>query len=319
MPLDNEIRSYLFGSPYGRLISGNAIGGARIGLHSAAATIEYARATYSLYLTRKAATGKTASIRDFEDCLCDLRYRDYVHGKQRQINDEIIPLFGPNLPNLASKRLATVIELKWLPLLMTEADKDRLKIDFPVGGLPKNPDRFARRLRRLGADRRYFRLAGNQFLGRKLVWFTTEAEARRLKKSGRNGAGLAFSFCSGLGLGHHPPGAWLVLLTIPGAAIQKAGHYRPAFCDAGIHRWFMARSSISGGKVGLWGQTAELESLARGYAPYDGGPERVSRELASDHFDDATIGFELLGQVNLATASRSASTRLCSDVWIRRR
>jgi len=290
-----------------------------MGLHDPAATLDYARATYELYLSRKAAKGKGPSVRDLEDCLCDLRYRKEEPGRRRKINDDIIPLSNPDTPDLTGQRLATVVELKLLPMLMDRVDKDHFKIDISPGGQPKNPARLARRLNDLGSSGRRFRLARGKFLGRKLVWFTTEAEADRLTGSCTDATEMATHFCSGLGLGHHLPGTWLALLRIPGSAIQRAGHYRPVFCDAGVHRWFMARSSVPNGINGPWGQTAALKSLADGTTPYDGCPERVSREMTRSHLRNATIGFDLLGRVELNSGSNSASTRLCEDVWTRRR
>ena len=319
MPLNKEIRSYLFDSPFGRLIAGNAIGGARFGLYSKEATVNYVRAAYARYLNLKSAETIGGSARDFEDCLVDLRCHAPEEGKQRQINSDIVPLFGLNKPNLSRRKLATVVELQLLPQLMSQDDKDRMGIELSISGKPKDPYRLARKLKRLGVKGRRFQLADGEFLGRKLVWLTPATEAGRLRKSCTDADKMAEHFCDGLGLGHHPVGTWLVMLTIPGSAIQKAWHYRPVFCDAGTHRWFMTKSSQIGTPIGPWGQTAELQSLADGNIDYDGGPERVSRQVASDHLAGATISFDLLGEVKATNGSDTVGLRLSNDVWTRRR
>ena len=319
MPLNKAIRSYLFNSPFGRLIAGNAIGGARFGLYSKAATIDYARAAYAQYRDLKIAGVISGSVQDFEDCLANLRFQPFEAGKRRQINSDVVPLFSLNKPNLSRRRLATVIELQILPQLMSRDDKDRIGIELSISGKPKDPDQLARKLKRLGVSGRRFQLADGEFLGRKLVWLTPATEARRLRKSCTDTNKMAEHFCDGLGLGHHPPGTWLVMLTIPGSAVQKAWHYRPVFCDAGTSRWFMTKSSQIETLIGPWGQTAELQSLANGNIDYDGGPERVSRQVAGDHLDGATINFDLLGEVKTTNANDTAERRLSIDVWTRRR
>jgi hypothetical protein len=322
MPLNSLIRSYFLTSGDGRLISGNALSGARMSLHSGSEAIAYVNQVFQAF---SALPKAPATIRDFEDCLNDARFSPFLAKSPRSVITSVMPLSHPNRPNLAERQCFTVLKLQYLNRLISQPDKDRMGIDFPLGGTPKDPVAFADALARLGASGRQFQLAPGEFLGNPLIWFTTETAAKRaMAACRRSRRGFADGFCDVLGLGHHKPGVWLVLLAIPGSAVEAAGHSRPNFADAGTHRWFMARTSKPAApgarrRSSSWGQTADLQALATGLVSYNGGSERVSLQITSRHLGAARIGFELLGEVTGTSGSTTAGARLSDGVWGRRR
>jgi hypothetical protein len=309
-----ETRKYLLSTDNGRLLAGNAEAGVRMGLTRAAGMLDFFMSAHDAFV---AAGGVNAE--DFEDALHGLRVEPFVYGKAQAVLAAGLGFPDENKHNLAGQRLYHVMKLKFLHSLVDRASPLRTDITLPVGTEPKDPDAFLEDWNSLAADERQFSLS--TFLGRPIVWFTDSVGANNAERYGvSNGLSRADAFCEVLGLGHHQKDEWLVLLEIPGAAIQAAGHYQPLFCDAITHRYFMAKSSFPARPPSAWGQTANLHALAAGRSHYDGSPERISRQLAPSHFSRAdSIQVSLLGPVSRPTYPSGAPKRLSEDVWGRRR
>lgn len=158
-------------------------------------------------------------------------------------------------------------------------------------------------------------------LGRSLLWFSTKDSVHSLRRIKGIRDGRRANFVqSALGLGHYKVGTWLVMLKLPGSALEAAGHYRPTFCDAGIHRWFMAASSLRRSlPAGPFGQTCNLKLLDAGESCCDGHPERVAVQPWLEHFKGEPIRFELLGPVTENHGTPNAASRLSDGIWSRRR
>jgi hypothetical protein len=255
---------------------------------------------------------------DFEDALNDMRFDAFEHGKPQAVLPAGLGFPSFNAPSVEGTTLYHVMKLKYLWSIVDAMSPLHTEISLPIGKDPPDIDRFLDDWNGLAENERTFTPAG--FLGRPIVWFTDAvgADAARSIAAAHN-MPAADAFCETLGLGHHQQSEWVILLHIPGAAIQKAGHYRPLFCDAVTHRYFMAHSSRPGISGGPWGQTADLRALEEGDDVYDGAPERVSRQLETGHFGGEKIYVELLGSLSRRTYPAEAPRRLADGVWQRRR
>jgi len=218
--------------------------------------------------------------------------------------------------------------LRYLVDIVPTASPLRTTVTLPpLGTEPKDEQALHDAWRLLTRAQRRFPLAGT--LGRPLFWFTDADAARRARRLPRAaGETEADSFISLLGLGHYRADGlvnapkWAVLLRIPGAAADAAGHHRPSFADAGTHRFFMARSCmyISGVSTppDSWGQTANLDLL--GSAVYNGVRERVGWRLEPVLGGPVNIEVDLLGPVTRSRFSPDeAPEDLANGVWARRR
>jgi hypothetical protein len=133
-------------------------------------------------------------------------------------------------------------------------------------------------------------------LGNPLLWFTRREyiDATLAAHPGENQADV---LRAALGLVDLSVNEWIVLLTFSGAAVQRAGHYRPVFCDSGGYRRFKVSRTAAGTHDDDWGCTAHLFHLRDGLGSCDGLPERVALRPTSDDFLSERITFELIGQV----------------------
>lgn len=268
-------------------------------------------------------TPRKDPVRDFENCLKDARFIPPLPGLTWDVNAAEMPTALANRPNVSKWRCFTVVSLQLLEQIVSQADKDRMNVTFPIDGKPKNPAEFLQQVSLIPKRERHFGIESGQCLGWPVTWFTTSGTVKQIKTAcAKAGDDLPGAFCNRLGLGHHNPGTWLVLLSIPGSAVQLAGHYRPTFCDAGTHRWFMVRSSAAGtppSKPLTWGQTADLEALALGKSSYNGGSERVCFGISASHLGTSKVNFDILGPLAKTHGSPAACTQLANDVWKRRR
>jgi hypothetical protein len=253
------------------------------------------------------------------------RFTSLGYSAPERVNGDLVPLDSENVPELSGATVYSVIWLGRLPELIHPDDRDELRkhVDLPGDGLPDDPTKFIEQMNSLSDVERQFHLADGKCIGRPIVWFTTQESYENMtRQSGVTGRGIADTFCDLLGLAHHPAGTWLILLEIPGVAVQNAGHYRPAFCDSILlPSWFMARSSwpVGSSAHGPWGQTANLDALAAGHGSCDGAPERVARQLFRSDFDGLPLRFHLLGQVMNPNGTESAFSALSATIWSRRR
>ncbi len=320
MVLNNPLRKYFTESvSQGRLIYGNAVIGARVGLYPQLAAINYVNTAFTNLISDPSKI-PTSTV-DFENCLHDLRFSPYEYGKPRTVNTTFIGRPFLNTPDLSGETFFTVMDLQFFGTIVSDHDKTRMQVDFPVDGVPKTPDNFIGAVDSLGEDGRRFHIADDAIIGRRINWFTSRRTVESLLAKALKGGGkFADEFCDLLGLGHHIEGTWLVLVSLPGEAIQAAGHYRPVFCDAGSHKWFMQRSSKAKSKLRKWGQTANLKALSKGAPTYDGGDERVAHQLFPQHFNGRQLGFTLLGPAGTDAIERDiAGKRLTQEIFDRRR
>jgi hypothetical protein len=134
-------------------------------------------------------------------------------------------------------------------------------------------------------------------LGNPLLWFTLRdyVDATLDAYPKKNPADI---LRGALGLVEFRVNEWLVLITFSGAAVQRAGHYRPVFCDSGGYRRFKVSRTAAGTHDDKWGCTAHLHHLRDKRQECDGLPKRVALRPTSDDFQSEKITFELLGQVS---------------------
>lgn len=280
------------------------------------AVVRYFQTAHRLFLKRTA--GRTPTVADFEDALFDLRFQSRPYGVPRKVRSMGVGFPHQNTPDLSGDTLYTVMKLQWLHGLVDRASPLKTQIDLPINCPPADEAGFLDDWNSLADSERHFSLAG--FLGNPIVWFTDQAGVDMAERFGRDhGLDRADSYCEALGLGHHKQGEWLVLLKVPGNAVQEAGHYRPLFCDAVMHRWFMARSANDVPPPPEWGQTANIHALLRGVAEYDGPRERVARQIVPAHASTARIEVELLGKLSRSSHPDDAPNALVAGVWARRR
>ncbi|WCM28579.1 hypothetical protein NDN01_06560 [Sphingomonas sp. QA11] len=315
MALCPIVRAYLLDTVDGKLLGGNSASAVRNGHVTTAGLIDYFNRAH----TKMLAAPGGASSDNFESALHDLRFAPFEHGVRREVHDSGLGFPDADLSGLAGQTFYHVMKLRFLHFLVDTESPLMNDLDLPLGKDPRESDAFLADWEELTDDERRFSLNG--LLGSPIVWFTNEdgAKAARLY-SAANGIGLADAFCEVLGLGHHHAGDWMVLLHIPGSAIEKANHYRPLFCDAVTHRYFMAHSCLVPGPTRPWGQTANLRELVLGTIDYDGAVERVSHQLTPSHFEaDETIYVEMLGSLQRTKIFTAAPKRLADEVWVRRR
>lgn len=316
MALCPVVRDYLFNTDNGRLLGGNSGSAVRMGHASAKALVDFFATAHANLL---ASPPGSVSGGGFEAELEDLRFAPFTHGVPRVVYDAGMGFPLTNVPPLDGQTLYHVMKLRYLYDLVDSTSALATDVTLPVGVLPRDPVKFMADWDAVPPDERHFTLAN--FLGRPVVWFTDEAGAEAARQySADTGIGLADAFCEVLGLGHNDSGEWMVLLHLPGSAVQSANHYRPLFCDGVKHRYFMAHSCVLSATAGPWGQTANLRELALGAADYDGTFERVAHQIAPSHFGPTeTIHVEMLGPVARGSLSMVAPKRLADDVWARRR
>jgi hypothetical protein len=276
-------------------------------------------AFYNSAHRQMAATSSSSTPTGFENAMSDLRFAPFEHGVRRLVLDAGLGFPQLNSPDLTGQSVFHVMKLRYLHYLVDPDSALANDVSLPIGIEPREPDAFLDDWDSIPDNDRSFILTGA--LGSPIVWFTNETGEQAARAYSRStGLALADAFCEILGLGHHEAGDWLVLLRIPGSAIQEAHHYRPLFCDAVTHRYFMAHSCLLTSPSRPWGQTANLREMVLGNANYDGAFERVAQQLTPEHFTARDrISVELLGPVQRAKLFSSAPKKLADDVWARRR
>lgn len=325
MPLLDDVEHFLKNAPDGQRLYGNAIGGARDGLYGfdGVEAIFKAAAVDALPNETVDAQSNIKTFIESFNALCFIE----IPGKRATRLVNYVPMPLPNTPDISTETVYSVTNIVGLRRAMSEDDIRRLAAKSVVLKNPNNPTEetsFLSSLSSLSRDEKSFILPRNEGLGRFLLWFTTrecldEAETRCSLIS--DPLTLAESLRSRNGLGHRKGGEWLVMLTIPGKAIQRAGHHRPIFCDGGVGSecWFMSRSSDhSRFNGGPWGQTCELETLESGAGSYDGAKERVAVQPRLEHLGADRIYFEVLGRVDARFGTAGAMSRLTDGIWTRK-
>jgi hypothetical protein len=316
MVLCRRTRSYLLTSDNGRSMVGNSESSARSGLTTPVAVIEFYAAGHACFSSRIKVTSD--EIADFERALTSLRFEAGGDDQPRRVFDAGLGFPSEDVPDLTGQTVYSVMRLDFLRDLVDRSSP--LKgISLPVNSAPRSVTAFEAAWAELDPDERTFSLAA--LLGRPIFWFTDRRGAELAESYvGVRGLTRPDAYCETLGLGHLKRGMWLVLLAIPGDAVQKAGHYRPLFCDAIGHRYFMAGTSCPPGRPDPWGQTANLDEVRPGTLDYDGCPERVSRQINPSDFDGAPrISVELLGEVKRHDYPDVAPPILAAGIWARRK
>lgn len=309
-------RAYLLGSDNGRLLCGNSLISPRLGFADNEDVTNFFAAAHTAFMDELAEDG--ATISDFEDALFDHRFDPFVHDQPRAVREAGLGFPAADEVSLTGHMVYHVLKLRDIRHIAHRDSFLKAELNLLMDDKPRAIRDFKARWDSLTEDQRRFSL--DQSFGQPIVWFTNEAGVRRAREYGRaHDLGDADAFCEMLGLGHHEKGAWMALLHIPGAAVEQANHYRPLFCDAIKHRYFMMRSSLPDAEPGPWGQTANLREVKAGAIHYDGAGERVSHQLQNSHFDDGeTIFVELLGELE-RPAYTGAPSHLADGVWLRRR
>lgn len=216
-------------------------------------------------------------------------------------------------------KISTVATLATLIRLMSEADKERFEVEwgvrFNVSGASGGADFHAlfeqmlvRRLGRVAAASRTFRMAPDEAHGRPYLWFTSKDDFDQVLAARANrgftSADIARDF---LGLIHHGTTSWdtggpnhLVALHLPAAVAAAAGHMRPSVPQAFDNRRFVLSFAHPAATTRAdWGRTLDLDHFAAcSSGPPAGGRERVLLRLQADLFDgDMRVEFDHLGEV----------------------
>ncbi|MCR9196952.1 MAG: hypothetical protein NXH88_19620, partial [Hyphomonas sp.] len=300
-------------------------GGARDDLYPADHADAYLEAAIAAGAARKTESLLAEHELFVEECN---RMRFIERSEKRtEVREDLMPLPLRDTPDLSGQNVYSVTTLPGLARMLSDADTQRLaalSVRIPLDGNVVDAVAFREALELLDQNDLTFELDDDGGLGRFVLWFTTEdallvARDRSVRQS--DPLPLAECLRSVNGLGHRMAGEWFVLLTIPGAAIQRAGHYRPVFCDggAGPDTWFMGRSSHPARyHGGPWGQTCHLEALQEGAVVYDGAVERVAIQPRHAHFQAERIRFEILEPVFAKFGDSSALSRLSDGIWARK-
>lgn len=318
-----NIRNYLINNDDGKRFFGNAMYAVR---HQHYQFSSIRELFYDLVKQNNVVEYQD-SIERFKAESVNRRYREGLMRTEILGGPELQPFL--NEPDLTGKNVYSVTSLRALIDIMSLEDRRRLDLPASAEGDVVDPEAMSLRLDILGPDKCHFSLNASKGLGRFVFWFATQEcidAARAEHEAGRLGSsGPSLSFVELLrsrhGLGHFKKGTWLVLLNVPGSAIQKAGHYRPIFLDGrvGPDCWFMACSSKSSTDNGNWGQTCRLAGLDGSGSPYDGALERVAIQPRREHFDDEPIRFEVLGPCEQKFGDDRAMKFLSDDIWRRRK
>lgn len=313
--LSKAIRQYLLKTDNGRLILGNAVALVRMGMASANELVDLFDTAHSLAQSRKSGP---IQAEDFEYALNTICFPNGVATRPPQAWPVKKPKW--NTPDLTDSLVYTVIPLRFFNNIVPLDAPLRDFVELPTDGRePEDSEGFEQSWREIPETRLEFAALGDQ-LGRPLIWITDELSVRRARAMPLKGRRtIADSFVRLLGLGHYETGRWAILLTLPGGALQRAGHHRPTFADAGAHRFFMMRGACPWTPANDWGQTADLNLI--GERQCDGVPERVAWSLAPGPLENGeTIRVELLGKVTANLFATDAAPRmLANDVWARRR
>ena len=325
MSLFDDVEQFLRNDESGRRLYGNAIGGAGDGLYvlSEAEALLAAAAQNALPYE---STDSLENIEAFKQVFNGIRFHERP-GNRPTIRVDEVSTPHRDSPDLNGQTVYSVTTMSGLRHAMSEEDIRRLAsngITIRLDGTVEDEAAFLASLALLSPEEASFVIHSRKGMGRFIIWFTIERcfiDAQTRCSSSSDPISLAESLRSRNGLGHRKAGEWLVLLKIPGSIVQKAGHYRPVFCEGGVGSdcWFMSRSSDHGRfDGGPWGQTCDLEALQAGAATYDGAMERVALQPRQEHLGSDRIGFEVLGKVDARYGKADAMARLTDGIWTRK-
>jgi hypothetical protein len=310
------------GNPVARRLGGNAIAGRKLGFYSRTALLRFMRAM------DKDSFSPSPSSDDPDDLVTRvklIRFGNRGTDGRIEINDKLLPLPKKSVESscIHGSHVLSVMGLSRL--------KDLLPASFLTGDMSPYSDpsfpmgkkdelaALARHLKDLPVESRRFELTSGKQIGNPILWFTSEQvgsfldkEFERRQEFVRRKTGKFFGlsradwYVASIGLGHWKPCDWLALLRIPKSAVERAGHYRPAFPDGATYQWFMvAANAAEGQPCDEWGRTVDLRLLRKsGAVRVVGVHERVARQLQPADFKSPAaagqhelIEFEVLGKV----------------------
>jgi hypothetical protein len=308
-----------------RNLLGNALTGAAIGLHDDAQLSSF------FAMVNSRAGGARAN---WTNQITILRYPGGTPPRKFDIDGTNIPLhaLSGTTNHIGSGHVYNVIPFRRMWQVISSKDKAAPPFAYLPDTDYSNPlqvKELAAAVKKIPRRYRSFELDSMEQLGYPVLWVTSESGRQAIdsgykvaKKSRSFRGNLADWYSSVLGLGHRKAGDLIMLLKIPAAAVDRAGHFRPNFCDAVGHPWFMVGSSIVSLRTsGPWGQTADLEALRTRMAAIDGAPERVSRQLVAEDFDVSPgsspkrMLFDILGIVSHDAGQPSMQDDLAMRIW----
>ena len=264
------------------------------------------------------------------------RFGNQDHNGRIEINDNLLPLPAQDGAScISGSHVLTVVGLDRLrrllpPNFLLGVESPYADPGMPIGSAADQLKWLAERLMSLPPNKRRFELIQGKQIGNPILWFTTKETASSLDlefahRRGRQGFMLSRAdwYATAIGLGHWKTDDWLAVLRIPTVAVERAGHYRPAFPDGATHPWFMVAANVAERPpCDAWGRTVNLRRLRKsGAALVAGAHERVARQLLSADFEDtATAGsrelieFEVLGQVTRDWGSPALVDKLADRI-----
>lgn len=288
MPREVYIREFS-SDKFGRILCSNAVDGSTIGLH----TRKFAKDAISkAYVEATLQEGDSTSTREFICLISDFASAGAkcMAGRAK---------YGSNF-SFGRGRVSTVLPLGALGVHASYRDLIRLKSEIGHDFVDLNNQNFISALTRLEPSKRYFRMRPGQKLGQKFVWITKRTDLKSIYCSGKSSkTGLADRCRDSLGLIHRVPPTVLMAIHIPAVVVEKAGHFRPTFLEAGDNRRFSAKARSDGIRVeDAWGHTIDLAYLDRLGKLGNGQHERICRPIDSTMFTKRqTISFDVLGMV----------------------